>query len=931
MKKIFAIAILIQCVFYIRAQPPLGLPSPNNAFLGQGGSDAEVGVDLYTGTAQINIPIATAQGKDLSIPVSLNYVGGRGIRVQDYASNVGLGWQLAAGGNISRVVRGLPDEHNQGYLGNHTTSHEWGKKVADWANNNTPLPDELTGGPWLDPPTADGEPDLFVVKTPFFSVQFVLDENGEAVFSNNTGLKIIPHIFHDTPTSPEGYGFTVVDGQGNRYCFGGAASSFTESVTSKLLAANRTYVSTWYLHRIITYNDKETILFSYISSPANMALKHHHSSITGNGSGSWQPAEHETSTTTVSQPRQLSEIQTSVSRIMFSYAFDRTDLTNAARLTAIAVSARTGTTATKLLRTYRFEYGYFGMPSSDPERLRLRLDGINVEGNGELAGQLIPYREFEYYTGYQLPVRDTDQFDYWGYYRIISGDPLKNPGLRTPNLNQTKAGILVSIGALGGAETELNYELNSCLYSLSSNIAVGGLRVKSIVRRDPGNQTLTTTYNYNDGQGRSNGRIRTFSYDNLTISNAANTLVKNFSESVSNIYDLNGTFIGYRAVKTISPSGGYTVARFNSFSDFPDDMSNWDSNPSGSTRPPNISSSINLAYKRGVPQSYTVYDANGDKLTVDSFVYVSQTTPLQRKAFAWQKVAWGMTIPNQSAGFVVSYHYWTNVENFRVVQAIKRVYDQANPGVYAEATAGYQYSPNGYFLVRSPARYDSQNRFHETVTYYSADPVAPVIMPDYEANLSMRQANMLTAIRTTETTVNGKAEKTENTYRRVPGTSPVKVRLVASETFSDGVSVGRSTFTYDSKENLVTTQPDHGMPTTVLYSYNNTYPIAEIQNADYATVVTALGGPAAVDNFAASFAPTAAQVTAFLAPLRTASSLSAALVTTRAYEPGVGVIQEADPRGKVLSYEYDGLQRLLLIRDHNGKIAEEYKYNYRID
>ena len=71
---------------------------------------AQVGsVNHATGTLGVNIPIYTLTEGNLSVPISLSY-DGSGVLVESQASNVGLNWQLNAGGFISREVRGLPDE-----------------------------------------------------------------------------------------------------------------------------------------------------------------------------------------------------------------------------------------------------------------------------------------------------------------------------------------------------------------------------------------------------------------------------------------------------------------------------------------------------------------------------------------------------------------------------------------------------------------------------------------------------------------------------------------------------------------------------------------------------------------------------------------------------------------------------------------------------
>ena len=69
-------------------------------------------VDLYHGAATEAVPLYEVQAENgHSVPIQLAY-NTRGVRVNDIASSVGLGWSLSAGGSITRVMRDEPDEQS---------------------------------------------------------------------------------------------------------------------------------------------------------------------------------------------------------------------------------------------------------------------------------------------------------------------------------------------------------------------------------------------------------------------------------------------------------------------------------------------------------------------------------------------------------------------------------------------------------------------------------------------------------------------------------------------------------------------------------------------------------------------------------------------------------------------------------------------------
>jgi|GEM_PF-2656992 len=89
----------------------LSVASPNAAALGK---FSDIPINYNNGLPQINLPIVTVKEGELQLPIALQYHPA-GVKVEEVASWVGLGWSLSAGGVINRQVIGGPDES---YAGN---------------------------------------------------------------------------------------------------------------------------------------------------------------------------------------------------------------------------------------------------------------------------------------------------------------------------------------------------------------------------------------------------------------------------------------------------------------------------------------------------------------------------------------------------------------------------------------------------------------------------------------------------------------------------------------------------------------------------------------------------------------------------------------------------------------------------------------------
>ncbi|MEI9919853.1 MAG: hypothetical protein WDO14_13800 [Bacteroidota bacterium] len=147
----------------------------------------EIPVSMYTGTPGIFINLYTLSDHDLSENISLSYNPGD-LRLNS-EHRYGVGWDISVGGQVSRKVRGLPDD----YRG---TS---GDKRRGWLYNNhysltfpnadslTSTYDESSGWTWVNnlADTIDTEPDLFT-----FSIG---GRSGNFLFGNNGSIQLVPY------------------------------------------------------------------------------------------------------------------------------------------------------------------------------------------------------------------------------------------------------------------------------------------------------------------------------------------------------------------------------------------------------------------------------------------------------------------------------------------------------------------------------------------------------------------------------------------------------------------------------------------------------------------------------------------------------------------------------------------------------------------
>ncbi len=128
---------------------------------------------------------------------------------------------------------------------------------------------------------------------------------------------------------------------------------------------------------------------------------------------------------------------------------------------------------------------------------------------------------------------------------------------------------------------------------------------------------------------------------------------------------------------------------------------------------------------------------------------------------------------------------------------------------------------------------------------------------------------------------------------------------------------------YDSKGNALEVSRPDGPSLVYLWGYEDQRPIAKIENATYQEAANALRiSTTTLDNYNESNLGN-------INSLRTNGNLPDAMITTYTYDPLIGVTSVTNPKGYTTYYEYDNFNRLKYVKDADGNIVKEQKYNYK--
>jgi YD repeat-containing protein len=503
----------------------------------------DIPVDHSTGVPAINIPLMSVSDRDITVDLSLSYHA-TGIKVDQEATWVGLGWVLNAGGIITRQVRGVQDSYdNTGAFIERPVIPDYDYQSPVTTYINSVLQD--LGN--IQAERADGEPDIFYYNFCGKTGKFILDSNAQACFFKHEDFEV---EFQGNTK------FIITDNLGVKY-------EFTTSLLEYVDITTYLYHNTWFLKKITGPAGGE-ISFDYDSSYSDYTRKRVHSTCYIETEQDYMTHSIDHSLyhasklyTEYNQCALLSKITTK------SGHYINFNLSETPRMD---INSSTGKPLEEIIlynnkneiqKKIQLGYGYFEANhsrkykslenTSPPEynhlNYRLKLETVReISASGE-QGALYG---FEYYGDnnpatddpYTLPYRMSPSQDHWGYYNDRYNNTIfpNNPGSKSfptdrfldfyigigstfsSPLNPSVNGELVSYSVTGGANRDPDFEavkagtlkkiiyptggytefdFEAHMWELHNDLPVGGgLRIKQTTSNDGNGNSVTKEYDY---------------------------------------------------------------------------------------------------------------------------------------------------------------------------------------------------------------------------------------------------------------------------------------------------------------------------------------------------------------------------------------------------------------------------------------------------
>lgn len=560
--------------------------SPQAASLARYG---EYPVSHATGIPDITIPIYEIKLGDFTLPISISYHAS-GIKVDDVASTVGLGWTLNAGGAVTRQICGAPDI-TDGSISNefydYAKTKELIKSVHENDDGTAILNGLLLGNGntsnrcWDYDCLSDRYYFNFAGKSGIFRYSYRENSYIPINYSN---------IYIDGYIGIHKSHFRIVDTDGIEFIF------MQPEYVGVRNEENITDITAWYLTEINTSNGSITIEYNMSEE---FEIGNVSEAVYMGYFGHYRPADDPNDSYSDDYNDMLyqryqsgnmfrtpvvSKITWNGGHVNFHYENDRKDIWHT-RLRDIVVVNSEGDTVKSVMLKNNIYWG------NNNRNYRMMLKGLVDSSTGEYAmnyntdcGFMPDYR-ISGGTYSNSFINLACQQDYWGYYngktswsfiskasylyiknRITLSYKAHNFSLdyfadRSCNGEYMKYGIIRNISYPTGGNTNFVFEPNG------NNI--GGLRIKEIVNCCSNADTLTTTFSYGYPLMTIDSLETMTVYDEYcTVDNfpfgGGDYNIRTVSKCVGNpVLPIMQPSVFYRTVRETYKNGEYTIYEYD--------------------------------------------------------------------------------------------------------------------------------------------------------------------------------------------------------------------------------------------------------------------------------------------------------------------------------------------------------------------------------
>jgi hypothetical protein len=912
-------------------------------------------ISYYTGQANILVPICQIKTSEITIPISLNYIGGEGLRPLHPYSNVGLGWKLSAGGAITRTKNNICDEcivasssySDYGTKGFFHLAQSSVTTTNDYVRNNVGL---YSSGSWTTTTGFnwyyDYSPDVFSFNFLGYSGYFVMGLDKVFHIQSNDIVKV--EWFN---SSLGGIGdyiiyFKLTANDGTIFTFGSTAGSVEISGGQNDVPYQS---NAWYLTEIKFINGR-TISFNY---QRNYDVYLY-----------FKTSSDQLYASTMN-PVVLKDITFNGGKVVFTSSTRSHNISNPPSQLSLIDKVELQTASGQKISQTNLTY------SATPNTRYYMLNTLIIDDK---------HYSFGYNSPNSLPsMTQAYGTDYWGFYngQLEATTPNIPSGYRDAYLNQTltfpakmpseantKLGILTSLTYPTGEVEYYEYESNTYSYvgveTLSGyynsyfqpNKVAGGLRIARITL---GNQVRKYKY------------VTSFDPNNPDLNAPSSGILYKFpavafrtEPEALNFLSVEGEppLVYSRVIEYLSDKS-YTEYNMNSPLNRPDGINNQNANYytanaslvinnvavenneifnyiSKSTFVGALGKNSSCALERGQVAEIKVFDSSNNLKKSIAYTYSSDPNRYNQYVAALYVAGTGHLSTAQrfsSLSFELGLQYLSNsslkfdfkhsycIYTFPVFLEKEEVTEYYS-GTPVTTTTEYTY--NAQKLKATEKIYDSKNGSVQTKYRYPSDVGAGI----YSSMATLKMLNYpveITSYRNDKVVGSKLTTYKSNSTSYVPDkeyllniTSPLTSITQFNGTTKDShynTYYEISYDTYSTYGNLRQSTGSDNITTAYLWDATGIYLMARAKGATYSQLSSKDGRDctSASDNL--------------WSEINTA--VSSSMIETSSYSPLRGAVSYTNTQGVTSYYSYDTSGRLFLVRNDDKNIISKYRYAYK--